>query len=74
MGLRGPLRWAGRGMALCSGLLPLTGAIPPGGAAAWILLTLAVPLLLAGELAEAPARAGKARAKAAALPNPCSMP
>ena len=52
MGLRGPLRWAGRGMALCSGLLPLTGAIPPGGAAAWILLTLALPLLLAGELAE----------------------
>ena len=42
------LLWAGRGLAACSGLLPFTGAIQPGGAAAWGLLILAVPLLLAG--------------------------
>ena len=49
MGLRGLLRWTGRGLAACSALLPFTGAIQPGGAAAWALLALAVPLLVAGE-------------------------
>ena len=48
MGLRGLLRWTGRGLAA---LLPFTGAIQPGGAAAWALLALAVPLLVAGEAA-----------------------
>lgn len=47
--LRRLLRWAGRGLALCSGLLPFTGWIAPGGAAAWALLALSVPLMLAGE-------------------------
>ena len=49
MWLRRLLRWAGRGLALCSGLLPFTGWIAPGGAAAWALLALSVPLMLAGE-------------------------
>ena len=34
----------------CSALLPFTGLIPPGGAAAWALLALSVPLLVAGEV------------------------
>ena len=37
--------------AACSALLPFTGLIPPGGAAAWALLALSVPLLVAGEMA-----------------------
>ena len=51
MRLQGLLRWAGRGLAACSALLPFTGLIPPGGAAAWALLALSVPLLVAGEMA-----------------------
>ena len=50
MRLRGLFRWAGRGMALSSGLLPFTGLISPGGLAAWALLVLSVPLMLAGEM------------------------
>ena len=42
------LLWAGRGAAVCSALLPFTGLIPPGGALAWALLALSVPLMLAG--------------------------
>ena len=37
MRLQGLLRWAGRGLAACSALLPFTGLIPPGGTAAWAL-------------------------------------
>ena len=48
MRLQGLLRWAGRGLAACSALLPFIGLIPPGGAAAWALLALSVPLLVAG--------------------------
>ena len=48
MRLQRLLLWAGRGAAFCSGLLPFTGLIQPGGAAAWGLLALSVPLLLAG--------------------------
>ena len=44
------LLWAGRGAAACSALLPFIGLIPPGGAAAWALLALSVPLLVAGEV------------------------
>ena len=44
-------RWLGRGLAACSALLPFTGLIPPGGTAAWALLALSVPLLVAGEMA-----------------------
>ena len=51
MRLQGLLRWAGRGLAACSDLLPFTGLIPPGGTAAWALLALSVPLLVAGEMA-----------------------
>ena len=47
MRLQGLLRWAGRGLAACSALLPFTGLIPPGGAAAWALLALSVPRLVA---------------------------
>ena len=43
------LLWAGRGLAAGSALLPFTGLISPGGAAAWALLALSVPLLAAGE-------------------------
>ena len=39
-------------LAACSALLPFTGAIRPGGTAAWALLALSVPPLLAGELAQ----------------------
>ena len=34
MRLQGLLRWAGRGLAACSALLPFTGLISPGGTAA----------------------------------------
>ena len=34
MRLQGLLRWAGRGLAACSALLPFIGLIPRGGAAA----------------------------------------
>lgn len=51
MRLQGLLRWAGRGLAACSALLPFTGLISPGGTAAWALLALSVPLLVAGEMA-----------------------
>ena len=50
MNTRRSLLWLGRGLAAGSALLPFTGMIQPGGAAAWALLALAVPLLLAGEL------------------------
>ena len=50
MRLQGLLRWAGRGLAACSAVLPFTGLIPPGGAAAWALLALYAPLLVAGEV------------------------
>ena len=42
------LLWAGRGAAVCSALLPFTGAIRPAGPAAWALLVLAAALMLAG--------------------------
>ena len=48
MRLQGLLRWAGRGLAACSALLPFIGLIPPGGAAAWALLALSVPAFAAG--------------------------
>ena len=50
MRLQGLLRWAGRSMPPVPALLPFTGLIPPGGAAAWALLALSVPLLVAGEV------------------------
>ena len=50
MRLQGLLRWAGRAQAACSAMHTFTGLIPPGGAAAWALLALSVPLLVAGEV------------------------
>ena len=48
------LLWAGRGAAACSALLPFTGVIRPAGPAAWALLVLSVPLMLAGGRAVEP--------------------